>query len=491
MDYQQVISGVDTSAAPAWTELDGKLLLVWKGEGVDTQIWFTLTSSATPAPDSTGRYSFPTVQSRVGALTTSANPTITTMGNSAYIAYRASDGGGIYWAQYSNGAWTNLGLVSFAGQTHGTAHAPYITSDGKALYMAWIDSDSGGVGWAASTDGKTWGPQQQVGPSNVNLTTDQSPAIAVLEQDIHVAWRNTSDGGILWAYYSGGQWSSPTYLKCATSDGPSLSVDGNKVLWLAWKGAGNDAGIYYKRYQSATEHLWTDQFNRYSVGTGATPALASTSNGPSGFMLLWKGSGSDSAIYYGPMLLPPQTLNFVMPSFHISNMRSGSLFGKTESDTDYVSLGVALVGQQPQLLILPVGNQTGGNVNTELTIPKVTIQDTDTVFFSYAIINSSSGPASSTSFLKAAGEKLFAAAEKAYLEVLQDLSGLPFSALTPQEEGAVIGAQLGGIVLPGLGVIPGAIAGWFVDSVVGFLWPNCDGRWQMGYTRGAPLRFGT
>jgi hypothetical protein len=59
MDYQQLITGVGTSAAPAWTEVNGKILLVWKGEGTDTRLFFTLTSSATPAPTITDKYSFP------------------------------------------------------------------------------------------------------------------------------------------------------------------------------------------------------------------------------------------------------------------------------------------------------------------------------------------------------------------------------------------------------------------------------------------------
>jgi hypothetical protein len=156
-------------------------------------------------------------------------------------------------------------------------------------------------------------------------------------------------------------------------------------------------------------------------------------------------------------------------------MRSGSLLGKTESDTDYVSFGLAIVGQTPQVKTLSVGDQTGGNVNVGLNFSKVTVQDTDTVILNYAIINSSSGPSQSAAFLEKNGAQLLSAAEKAYLLALTSLSKLPFSALTPQEEGALIGAQLGGIILPGLGVVLGAIAGWFVDSVAGFLWPNCDG----------------
>jgi hypothetical protein len=51
-----------------------------------------------------------------------------------------------------------------------------------------------------------------------------------------------------------------------------------------------------------------------------------------------------------------------------------------------------------------------------------------------------------------------------------DLSGL-----TPQEAGALVGAQLGSIVLPGLGTVLGALAGWFADNIESLIFPNCDG----------------
>jgi len=472
MDYQQNVTGIATSAAPAWTEVNGKLLLVWKGEGVDTRLRFTLTSSAAPAPTITGKYSFPIVQSQVGTMTTSANPTIATVGNTAFLAYRSSTGNAMNWAKYIDGAWTDLHEISFGGQAHGSACAPAITSNGKALYLAWIDTDTGGIGWATCTDGETWSAQQQV-TAGGSPATDQAPAIAAIGQTIHVAWRNELDGGIYWSFFSGGEWSPQTYLKSGTSAGPALAVDGNGALWLAWKGANTDTGIYYKVYRSGVQ--WSDQVNRYSVGTSAAPYLVSIGKGPNTLMLLWKGEGNDPGLYYGPMELPPQKLNFILPSFHISNMRSGTVFGKTSSDTDYVSFGLALIGGKPQVITKSVGNQTGGGVNVDLEFSNIVIQDTDTVVLTYAIINSSSGESASLAFLNNAGSQILSAAEKAYLVALQTVSSLPFSALTPQEEGALIGAQLGGVVLPGLGVVIGAIAGWFVDSVLGFLFPKCDG----------------
>jgi hypothetical protein len=477
MDYQQVVTGIGTSAAPAWTEVNGKILLVWKGSGTDTGLWFTVTSSATPAPTITDKYSFADVQSRAGSMSTSDNPTITSMGGVAYLAYRSSAGDGICWASYANGTWTDLHLISFAGQTHGTGRAPSITSDGKALYIAWIDSDSGGIGWATSTDGETWGAQQQVTDTNTGATpvTDEAPSIAMLGTEIHVAWKGRSDGLLYWTYFSGGNWAPQTSLKSSTNAGPSLVVDGNGVLWAAWTDGNAWGTIYYKRLLSRTPAQWSDKTQRYFASTSAQPCLVSTGKGPTDIMLVWKGGGDDSGVYYGPMELPAQTLNFNMLGFHISNMRSGSGLGKTESDTDYVSFGLAIVGQSPQIKTQFVGNQTGGDVNVDLNFQGVTVQDTDTVIMSYAIINSSSGSSQSTAFLTNAGSQILSAAEKAYLTALQTASGIPFSALTPQEEGALIGAQLGGVILPGLGVVIGAIAGWFVDSVVGFLWPDCDG----------------
>jgi len=306
MDYQQLITGIDTSAAPACAEVNGKILFVWKGEGDDVGLWFTVTTSATPAPSITDKYSFTDIQSRVGSMSTSANPSLATMGNVAYLAYRSSSGNGICWASYENGVWTDLHLLSFGGTSHGTACAPSITSDGKALYITWIDSDSGEIGWATSTDGKTWGTQQQVTAGNTGGTpaTDAAPAIAILKQEIHIAWKGRSDGFLYWSYFSNGNWSPQTSLKSSLSDGPSLAVDGDGYLFLAWKGAGVDTGVYYKKLTSDSQKQWSDQVSRYGMGTSTQPAMVSTGN-EAGMMLAWRGEGNDSGIYYGPLMLPP------------------------------------------------------------------------------------------------------------------------------------------------------------------------------------------
>ena len=60
------------------------------------------------------------------------------------------------------------------------------------------------------------------------------------------------------------------------------------------------------------------------------------------------------------------------------------------------------------------------------------------------------------------------------MKAVEEELGLPLVALSPQEAGAH--RRPAWCLYPaGIGAVIGAIAGWFVDSVAGFIFPDCDG----------------
>jgi hypothetical protein len=211
--------------------------------------------------------------------------------------------------------------------------------------------------------------------------------------------------------------------------------------------------------------------------------LASQVSADTDILLTWKGAAADDdSLWVGPLdaLVAVQTYSFNMPSFHISMMRTGHLGLKSGSDTDYVSMGVKVRGQPAQIVTQSVGDQTGGNVNVGLGIPNVIVSETDEVYFHYSIINSSAGSTGATQILENVASKIFTALEAADEAAIKLYTDLDLSGLTSQQAGALLGAQLGNLVLPGLGTLLGALAGWFADSIESLVFPSCDGPVALG-----------
>jgi len=177
--------------------------------------------------------------------------------------------------------------------------------------------------------------------------------------------------------------------------------------------------------------------------------------------------------------------NFRLPWFKINTLRSGQLMLKGDStDTDYVLLTVKVEGQPAQTVPHSMGNLGTGTYPVELTIPNVIVHGYDTVMIQYSIINSSAGPSPAVTFLENAAADVFTAIEKADLAYASYLSGLSLTQLSPQEGGAFVGAQLAtfyqllaGVAYPEfeLGVIIGALTGWFADDIWSTFCPKCDG----------------
>ena len=494
MAYQQEqVPNVATSAGPAWVVNGSKTLLAWKGEGSDPGIYWSTTSALKPDANS-NKYDW-TPQQKISNVGTSAGPALANLKGVVYMAWKGegTDTRVFLSKLDSNGAWTPQQIVAGVG----TSEGPALAVTNNTLYLAWKGEQDTRIFWSKSTDGTSWSPQAQV----PGVGTSAGPALASDGVgSMYLAWKGESDSFIWWSKCSDGQnWTPQLRGPAGAIAAPALAVDGNKAKWLAWSGNYNFTPrspisivlpvACFSTLVDEPNNKWSSGIGRLGFGTSMQPALLSTGADGAGVMLACSGPSQNniSSIFYGPLLLPVQTVQFSMPDLIVNTMRTGHATFKDGSDTVYASISVKIKGQPVVSKSTFVGNIGDGEHNVGVSAPGLTIQDTDTVYFSYSAINSSQAASAATAFLEKAGSQLLNAVEKADEAAIKDLTGLDLSQISPQEAGALIGAQLGNYVLPGFGAVIGAIAGWFADSVGGFIFPLCDGPVAAGvYVFNAP-----
>ncbi len=187
-----------------------------------------------------------------------------------------------------------------------------------------------------------WAFQQKVTTPAGTPATSASPAIALAGQTIHLVWKGKSDDNIFWATYStpvnpdgnnldlatGGPWSKQQQILSGSAHSPAIVCDGNGVVWLAY--TGSNGGVSFAGLENGQ---WEPVYNRLGIGSSKGPALISTGSSNVFVMMAWKGTGNDGGIYYGSMIGPqvgtptgpaPGTtlggnLNYVMANLSGSN----------------------------------------------------------------------------------------------------------------------------------------------------------------------------
>jgi Astacin (Peptidase family M12A) len=135
------------------------------------------------------------------------------------------------------------------------------------------------------------------------LSKGDTAAIAQLYLPLIIAYRGSDQGGIWYTkYHDQSGWGSLVQVPgVASSIGPQLIVGGGipsgiSRYFMAWKGQGNDQGIFYNTY---TEHGaqagWTPQQQVPGVESSTGPALT-THHGR--VVMAWKGKEGDHGIFY-------------------------------------------------------------------------------------------------------------------------------------------------------------------------------------------------
>lgn len=149
-----------------------------------------------------------------------------------------------------------------------------------------------------------WQPQQRIGDRGTNhravLGVTGESNFTSRSETPQMVWKGVgNDSGI---YYSEcrGDWTPQTRVNNAgCSYSPALAeigISGSAFpatgLLMAWKGVGNDSGIYWTRNLGSG---WEGQRRVGGVGTSAAPGLANV-NGQ--IYMAWKGISGDGGIYW-------------------------------------------------------------------------------------------------------------------------------------------------------------------------------------------------
>jgi hypothetical protein len=145
---------------------------------------------------------------------------------------------------------------------------------------------SGGLSLALfDSDGNAWAAQQKI----AGVGTSGGLSLALLDNQLYAAWKGVGDDpGIYWSSFDGNAWAAQQRIQgVGTAVGPSLAVFGHQ-LYAIWKGIDYDPGIYWSSFDG---NAWAAQQKIAGVGT---------SGGLFGHQLyaVWRGVGNDAGIYW-------------------------------------------------------------------------------------------------------------------------------------------------------------------------------------------------
>ena len=252
--------GFGTSTRPALAQIGATMMMAWKGVPNDDRIFLStyVGNPAGPMPDP-----------GLSVSPSMANWTV----QRAFVGVGSSP-------------------------APGTSFGPSLTAWNHQALMLWVAGGDTSV-WYALVDSAF---DNQVMQMPTNIRSAYTPAIANLNGTLIAVWRG--EGGIDGLYWATTQDPSNwihhgPIADCATSFQPSLAVHYGQV-YLAFKGTGNDTGIYMTQISNVADLAtnsagWTYRWPVPNIGTSHGPSLC-TSNGQ--IFMSWKGNPGDTSIYY-------------------------------------------------------------------------------------------------------------------------------------------------------------------------------------------------
>jgi hypothetical protein len=282
---QQPVSGVGTSHTPSLTyfhtrltssHIDG-LFMAWKGARDDSGIYWSHTDDgASWAP-----------QQRVQDAGTNRGPSLAVFNGRLFMAWKGvGDDSGIYWSHTDRGLAPQDWAAQHRVPDVGTSEAPSLAVFNDRLFMVWKGvGDDSGIYWSSTLDGASWAPQQRV----PGVGTSDGPSLAAFfgfytAGQLVMAWKGVDDDqGIYRSFTFDGDFWAPQhrFIDVGTSKGPRLSSLGTfgpfrqGRLWMAWKGARDDSGIYWSHTDEAAFADWIPQQGPVpQAGTSEGAALA-------------------------------------------------------------------------------------------------------------------------------------------------------------------------------------------------------------------------
>ncbi|WP_406383183.1 matrixin family metalloprotease [Streptomyces sp. NBC_00117] len=300
---QELLTDRGTSDRPAlavagqvhFTSSDEKLRMVWRGIPDDDSLFESELVGNEWTPQ----------QPIQGAFGSKYSPALTAIpvgdapSTGLLMAWRGiPDDDSLYWSMDDGTGWTAPTPTPDVGSNDRPSLATF-----SVPHMAWqgIPGDDG-IYWSRFTSGE-WEPQKNIR----GVGTSGGPSLVQFQDRLYIFWKGIEgDSNIYYSWFDDANpiwrpqqtvWYADTEVEggvpvnVGTSDGPSATVHGNRIL-LAWKGIEGDAGIYFSFFDGKE---FTGQINVRGVGTSRGPAVC-TFNGT--VHMVWQGVEGDDGIYW-------------------------------------------------------------------------------------------------------------------------------------------------------------------------------------------------
>ena len=232
-------------------------------------------------------------QQSIGGSASAYGPAFIYFQNHALAIWRGAGGdNGIYWRIIDQPSFNySQQRIPDVGSSYAVSLAVY----GNLLYAAWrgVGDDNGiyyctSSGIDANNPASAWNPQARI----PNAGTGEHPSLAIYNGLLFAAWRGEGDdNGIYWCSFDGSDWSDQqTIPNTGSGIGPSLAAVNNK-LYAAWRGV-DDQGMYWSQYDGQG---WSPQQIIPNAGSATGPSLTGFGQRLYAF---WRGVDDDNGIYW-------------------------------------------------------------------------------------------------------------------------------------------------------------------------------------------------
>jgi hypothetical protein len=188
----------------------------------------------------------------------------------------------------------------------GSKVGPAVTllEDNKVC-AAWRGTEGDDLLWRATFDGeksfeKGWCGQY---PDYIDINTNTRPALASCRGRLYLAWTSLASQTAHQILVSSLEvntdvWDQPSSVEshCHSDAGPSLARFKDTV-YAAWRGKGNDTGIWLTSSRSGESGHFDRPQRLEDAATDCTPAVVEWENE---LVLVWKGGwGNDRRLWWG------------------------------------------------------------------------------------------------------------------------------------------------------------------------------------------------
>jgi hypothetical protein len=215
--------------------------------------------------------------------------------NDRRLSWSAFDGRGTapHWSQPivlgDRASFDSPALAVFQDKLYAACRGAGAAADDQSLYWFALELHEGVP---------TWSQPNHLGDRASFL----GPALAVFQNKLHMAWRGVeTDHNLYWATFDGQgnppQWSSWCALENRGSiDSPALAVFQNK-LFMAWRGVNEDRTLYWATFDGNSPSLpcaqqWSPQRRKDDRGSATGPALVVFRDQ---LFMFWRGVESDTS----------------------------------------------------------------------------------------------------------------------------------------------------------------------------------------------------